>query len=257
MVDLNQSIIKSLDGTEKELVQFIPYLLQDLWEIGSSPEPIIRLIKDCNLDHKEMKILDLGCGKGFVTISLAREFKCHCHGIDAMPDFIYEAEQKAIEYSVSEFCTFEINDIRTRVVDLTNFDIIILGSIGDVLGDYTDTLNKLSNCINNNGAIIIDDGYDNSSKSELSDNLSREIIMEQISRAGMKLVREIIQSKQYIKESNEIIYSKILKRSYELIKQYPAKQNLFEKYLELQKEENNILENEFTCSTMLIQLNLL
>lgn len=71
-----------------------------------------------------MKILDMGCGKGFVTISLAREFKCPCHGIDAMPVFIYEAEQKAIEYSVSDFSLLKLmyckNSIQAKKIYLKN-----------------------------------------------------------------------------------------------------------------------------------------
>lgn len=250
MIDLKQSIIKSLDGAERELLQFIPYLLQDLWEIGSSPEPFIQLIKSYGDNYTEMKILDLGCGKGFVTISIAKEFKCHCHGIDAMPEFICEAEERANEHSVSDICSFEVNDIRSRIKSLKDFDFIILGSIGDVFGNYESTLCKLSNSIKKSGAVIIDDGY---KLSEDNKSNSKNDILGQISKAGMKLEKEIIYDANRIKESNDFIFSKIVQRSNELIIKYPNKKNLFINYLKKQEEENNLLENRMVCSTMLIK----
>ncbi|MDD3051228.1 MAG: hypothetical protein PHR06_08785 [Candidatus Cloacimonetes bacterium] len=43
--NLDESIINALDGTDTNLLPYIPYILQDFWEIGSSPQDIIAMIK--------------------------------------------------------------------------------------------------------------------------------------------------------------------------------------------------------------------
>ena len=45
-------LAKSLTAETTELLEYIPYLLQDLWEIGSSPEDMEELIKR-NIKHCE------------------------------------------------------------------------------------------------------------------------------------------------------------------------------------------------------------
>ena len=47
-----EMLAKSLTAETTELLEYIPYLLQDLWEIGSSPEDMEELIKR-NIKHYE------------------------------------------------------------------------------------------------------------------------------------------------------------------------------------------------------------
>ena len=132
MKSLEESVVTAMDGSESKLFPFLPYIFQDLWEIGASPEVIIELVHKHTKNHSDLKVLDLGCGKGAVSIKLANEFKCKCVGIDAVKKFIKEANEKAKEFGVDDFCRFEVADIREKVKELTHFDIIILGAIGPV-----------------------------------------------------------------------------------------------------------------------------
>jgi 2-polyprenyl-3-methyl-5-hydroxy-6-metoxy-1,4-benzoquinol methylase len=68
------------------MLPYIPYLLQDLWALGSSVEIILKVIKELELP-KSAKVLDLGCGKGAVSIQIASRFGFHVTGIDAMEHF--------------------------------------------------------------------------------------------------------------------------------------------------------------------------
>ncbi len=242
----------AMDGTGSHLFPYLPYILQDLWEMGASPEVVLELVQRHTTDHSSLKVLDLGCGKGAVLIKLAKAFKCHGHGIDAVEEFIDEAKNKAKEFNVGEYCCFECDDIRVRISDLRDYDIIILGAIGPVLGDYHSTLTKVSKCINESGLIIIDDGYI-ADESDYSHPLmeKRTVILKQISDAGMKLIDEIIINKDEIKKSDEYIYRNIKKRCQELIKKHPDKRHLFIDYISKQEEENEVLETKIICSTML------
>ncbi len=251
---LKDSILTSMDGSDKEIFLFLPYIFQDIWEIGTDPKIIIKLINKNFKDCQNLNVLDLGCGKGAVSIKIALKLGCKCHGIDAMPEFISEANKKAKKYKVKNLCKFEIGDIREIISKLSVFDVIILGSIGPVFGDYYETLTELKKNLKSNGIIIIDDGF-------IKDNdhyshpliLKKQKIIKQIDSSGMKLIKNYIIKKDKIKNSDDIIFSKIKKRCLELIEKHPDKKNIFEEYLKKQIQENDVLENKIVCSTFVMK----
>ena len=254
MRTIEESAVMAMDGTNSNLFSYLPYILQDLWEIGTSTELIIELIRTHSSNYSNLSILDLGCGKGPVSIKLAKEFKCHCFGIDAFNDFIYDAQRKAKEYNVDKYCLFEAGDIRTKISDLKDFDIIILGGIGPVFGNYYSTLSTLSKCLKQNGLVIIDDGYiDDNSNYSHSLMQKKSEILKQISDTGMKFIDEAIVNQDELEEMDDFIFKNVKNRCNELIKNHPEKKDLFVEYIRKQEEENDILENKVICSTMVIK----
>lgn len=250
---VEESVVMAMDGTDNHLFPYLPYILKDIWEIGASPEVVVQLVRKHTTDHSILKVLDLGCGKGAVSIQLAKDLNCHCHGIDAVKEFIDVAKIKAKEFNVEKYCRFECGDIRDRISDLKDYDIIILGAIGPVLGDYYSTLTTVSKCIKDNGLVIIDDGYiDNDSEFSHPKMEKRSVILKQISAAGMRLIDEIISTKDEIKASDDYLYRNIKRRCQELIEKHPDKKSIFIDYIRNQEAENEVLENKITCSTMLM-----
>lgn len=252
MKSIEESIATSMDCTELELIPYLPYILQDFWEIGASPEIILNIVKKYKRNYSYLKILDLGCGKGAVSIKLSLELKCNCLGIDAINEFIDDAKRIAQENNIESLCTFENNDIRQRIVALKDFDVIVLGAIGPVFGNYYNTLSKVSRCLKKDGIIIIDDGYIEDDKT-FSHPLveKKKDILFQVKQLGIKLIDEVIvnhseeSNKEYDKE-----YEYIVTRCTELIKKYPDDAPLFKNYINKQNEEYNILKDKVVCSTM-------
>ncbi|MBU4534823.1 MAG: methyltransferase domain-containing protein [Euryarchaeota archaeon] len=248
-----ESVVVAMDGPEKDIFPFIPCLVQDLWEFGTDAELVMQLIYQHQKDYSKLKILDLGCGKGPVSIKLAKKFNCHCWGIDAVEEFIHYARKKAEEYQVSELCHFVVGDIREEIKNLHKFDIVILGAIGPVLGDYYTTLEIISKSLNKRGMVIIDDAYmDNGDDISSPLILKKSEILKQISNAGMSIIQELVMDKEYIEKSNDYIFKNIKKRAGELENKYPDKKSLFQNYIKAQEEENKSLETRLTCSVMLI-----
>ena len=254
MKSLEESIATSLDCLEEPLLPYLPYILQDFWEIGASPEVIINLIRKHKQNYSSLAVLDLGCGKGAVSIKVALDLQCHCLGIDALSEFIDEAKRKAKEYQVDSLCTFETNDIRQRVTSLKGYDVIILGAIGPVFGNYEETLTQIAGCLKDDGLVIIDDGYIEDSSSYSHPLLvKRRDLLSQVNAARMQLIDEVIMTdgegthEEYAKELGYIV-----NRCTELMRRYPDKTALFENYIRQQKEEYEVLENKVVCVTMVI-----
>lgn len=257
MKTTEESVMAAMDCTNSEILPFLPYILQDFWEIGSNPETMISLIEKHRGNHLKIKVLDLGCGKGAVSINVAKQLNCKCFGVDAVPEFIAFAEAKSAELGVDHLCTFEVADIRERVKTLPKFDVIILGAIGQVFGDYFHTLTLLNHNLSENGLIIIDDGYvdDNCNTQQEQQVLSLSSLRKQISDADMCLIEEVLVEDENLDISDEYDkqYQDICKRCDELSVQYPDKAKLFASYADNQKIEYNNIKSNIICSTMLLK----
>lgn len=274
MKTVEESVITAMDGTTTELLQFLPYILQDFWEIGSDPKTITHLIGKHfyhNATSKRtntLKVLDLGCGKGAVSVKVAKALGCCCYGVDAVQQFIDYAKLKAEDFEVADLCSFETGDIRKIVSqeDFSNnkFDVIVLGAIGPVLGDYFETLSKLNPLLQEDGLIIIDDGYipENSDYTH-PQAFHKSRIIEDIQRAGMLLAEEVLfpnEGQSSGNNSAQLNYQKefgnLVKRCKELIAEHPGKAHLFQDYIDRQKTEYESFKKDITCCTFAIKKKL-
>lgn len=257
MKTLEESVVSAMDGSDNELFEYLPYILQDMWEIGANPDVITELIRGKFDNPTQLKVLDLGCGKGAVSIKVSKTLGCFCHGIDAITQFIEYAKEKAVEYKVEDLCKFEIGDIRERVKSLSGYDVIILGAIGPVLGDYLNTLTNLKPCLNEGGVIITDDAYIEDESSFSHPLLfKKSVVLKQIKDAGFTIVKKVDVMTDDIQEADEFIFNNLKMRCLELIERYPAKERLFRDYIRNQEEETYVLENMVTAYTMMLQPNL-
>ncbi len=253
MKTVEESIMAAMDCRDKEILPWLPYILQDFWAIGTEPEIVISLIKKHINNEGKCSVLDLGCGKGAVSVKIAEAFQYDCHGIDALAEFISFAKEKAVDYNVSALCRFETGDIRERIHYLHKYDIIILGAIGQVLGNYFETLTQLNPHLNDNGIIIIDDGYvDDESECAHPQVLTKTEMLRQMEIAGMQLVDEVL-ADEVLAHSYDEEYCNLARRCEELIDSYPEKANLFLDYKEQQQQEYEKLKSEIICATMVVR----
>ena len=256
MKSLEESVVLAMDGNDKAIFPYLPYILQDFWEIGSSAAVMIQLIEKHAAHYVRLHILDLGCGKGAVSIQIAEKLKCKCWGFDGISAFIEEANKLADEHGVQELCHFEVADIREKISSIPKFDVIVLGAIGQVLGDYYQTLTKIRKCMKQESLILIDDAYieDSSSFSHPS-LLKKKDILHQIYLANMKIIDEItVPQTEEKNEDFEQEFSNIQLRCNELIHQYPESKTLFEDYIQQQLNEYDTLENKVIPVTMVIKI---
>ena len=239
-------VAKGFDATP-QLIPFIPYLLQDLWALGSSPHLIIKILKSLKLPENS-KVIDLACGKGAVSCKIADELRFEVLGIDLFKPFIDIAKQKARKFKVENLCTFSVEDADKAVNTYKNFDVLILASAESLLGRLENTIISLRKCVRQSGYIIFDGSYlledakiDNPDYAVIE---NYESTVKALKSQGDEIVQEVFVPAEETKKVNDEYTELIRKRSEELIAKYPDKKEMLYNYVKKQEEECKIIENE-------------
>lgn len=241
---------------QKKLLPFLPYLIQDLWIMGSSIDQILSGIESLVLPANT-NVLDLCCGKGGVSVQVAKKFGYKVTGVDAMAVFLDIAQKKSDEYRVSHLCEFVEQDVNEYVKNLHNFDLVILAAAGAVLGNIKQTIDILRSQIKNGGYIFIDDGYLRDESKVINRKgyeycLNYQDTKNALLGYGDRMIVEINTS-EVSKNINYEYHKLIEKRGAELILQYPEMEANIRKYIANQAEECDILDKEIEGMLWILQ----
>lgn len=251
MNPLDESLARSLSADTTELIPHLPYLLQDSFELGSSPETIIDLLLRNVLMNPTVRILDLACGKGAVSLALCKTFSCHVTGIDLMSEFVAEAKNRAINENLGDRCLFLVGDIREECNRLEPFDIVVYGAVGDVLGSPDQTLRALRNLVKPGGWLVVDDAYALNESDPIY--LTRDRWRSMAEQIGFEVTEDVIVTKEELDQVNDFQQMCIAKRAEELKTRYPKQKKLFEGYVKSQLAEVEELNEAIDGVTILFR----
>lgn len=229
---MEDKLAYSLGAQTTELIPYLPYLLQDLWELGGMPGEICEMLQPHM--ETEMRVLDLACGKGAVSIRLAKEFRCRVKGIDLLPAFIEYAREMAVRHGVGDLCEFETGDINEAVEKERGYDVVVLSAVGDVLGDPLMTLHKLRQIVGRGGLIILDDAY---SFEDSEHGFTKANWYCAFYDAGVAVLAEQETDRDTIAGINACNQAHIERRAEELRRKHPELSHLFDGYVENQQQE--------------------
>lgn len=256
MATTEEKLAESLTAGSTRLIEFLPYLLQDLWELGSSPEVMAELLRRHVPEPEAMRVLDLACGKGAVSVALARSLGCEVKGVDLLPDFVAHARDKAREYGVAGRCTFEVADANAAVERERGWDVAILGAAGDILGSYEETLAKLAGTVRPGGYLLIDDGFlrePNLAVRYPRVYLTREQWLAVVARQGLTLVEAVEAVDDELAGLNDANTRAIARRAAELAAIHPDLKPLFDDYVKSQEDECDDLAHAVVGVTLLLR----
>jgi len=249
-----EKLARSLTADTTEIIPFLPYLLQDLWELGSSGQDMLGLLRRHVAVLPGFTALDLGCGKGAVSVAFAKELGIRCKGIDLLESFISEARARAVEHRVDGLCEFVVGDITQAVRIERDYDLVVFGAVGDVLGERADTLRALAAVIKPGGFIVVDDGYrlegDDSALRFDAEYPTLQQWLTLIESVGLVLVAYRPAEKR---PSDDLDFERIRCRAQELIRQFPQHREMFERYVENQRNEYDDLAKRVAGVTMLLR----
>ena len=241
--ETQEKLAGSLSAETTDLLPFLPYLFQDFWELGIDPDVMTELINKHVSLSESTRILDLACGKGAVSVRLAKKLRAKVKGIDLIPEFIEYAAQKSREFNVDDLCEFTIGDINEAVKNEKGYDCVVFGAIGDVLGNPTETINALKATVKQGGYLLLDNYHFISEKqwTALFKETGLELIETVYDDSWVK--SDGSDSFQLISDS-DLGMAAIAKRANELILQHPDKKAMFEGYIRSQQNEYDDLENQ-------------
>ena len=257
--ETEEKLVRSLSWETTDILPFLPYLLQDFWELGSDPNVMAELIgKYVNITDKT-RILDLACGKGAVAVKSAKKLQVKVRGIDLFPEFIEYAEEKARVFNVDDLCEFIIDDINEAVKTERDYDCVIFGAAGtEVLGGPAEALNKLKATVKPGGYILIEEGYipDEGKREDIRYNGDAYFHLHQwltlFEENGLELAETALGHSEGDLDKDTGLAA-ITKRAGELIDKHPDQKALFEGYIRNQKDEYDDIDDSLTCVTWILR----
>jgi len=251
-----REVAEAFDATP-ELLPFIPELLADLWALGSSLDVIVELLRPLCLPAETTRVLDLGCGKGAVALTLAQEFGFQALGVDFFEPFIQGARERAEEMGVASRCRFVCADIRDALRDATDFSVVIYASVGLVLGKFDECVAKLRRCVCPGGYMLIDAVFladsANIESPWYEHCANHEETLQQLTAHGDALIREVIVPVGAVKVLNRQATELMRKRAEKLAILHPAAADSLFGYVEKQERESEIMETTVTSAVWLLQ----
>ena len=251
---VKESVAASME-TETKLLPFLPYLVQDLWVLGSSVDLILSGIESLHLSDGTT-VIDLCCGKGGISVQIAKNFGYKVTGIDVMSDFLNEAQKKSNEFKVSHLCHFIEQDVNEYVKDAHLFDLVILGAAGSIFGSLKNTVGVLRSQIKKGGYIFIDDGYlrntDHFNRRGYEFYLNYQESKNALLSYNDRIVAEI-NTNEISHSINYEYHTLIEKRGAELITKYPEMEEDIRNYIEEQADECDVLDTEIEGMLWILQ----
>lgn len=246
-------IAEAFEATVEQL-EFIPYLLQDLWALGSYTDQIIELVNTINFSATKLKVLDLGCGKGANSIAIAEKFGISVKGIDGFEPFVEIAIKKSKEKNLSQLTSFICGDIKKLLSRESDYDLVLLASVGKIWDDYKTTIKNIRNVLKPGGYILIEEGFIKD-KTKIKNHLylTYDELVKQITFFKDEIVKEIIFPDEWLKLQNQQYNKVIQKRAEELYLLRPEKKPIIQQYVKRQIEESKFLEQNFRSAMWLIK----
>ncbi len=249
------SVSNSLE-TVPDFLPYLPELLVDLWALGSSPRSIIGLLNPLPLSSTETRVLDLGCGKGAVSITIADQLGFRVTGVDASEAFLEVARKKAREYYVSNLCKFELADIFEFIKSPLTFHVVILASLGSILGTFEQCVKQLRQLIIPGGYIIIDDAYLRETavvnRKGYEHYVNHDQTVGQLTTFGDNLIQEV-STEEESRTINVQYLAAIKKRAKAFIKKHPHLAETVRQYIHTQEIECEVIDKNLCGTVWLLQ----
>lgn len=238
---------------EKELLPLLPQLLADIWALGSNVETIVDTVHSLNLPPAS-RVVDLGCGKGAVSIALAKACQFRVLGIDLFEPFIDECKERARQNGVGELCEFQHGNIVKLAGQVEPADVAVFAALGDTLGTRAETMSILRRYVRPSGFIVVNDGFVRRPDAPLFPGFEgaavREAALAGWGELGDILVSESIETEDDGYDGGDDEEAELIGRRAEaLARANPALATAIQRFAQSQADEYDFLAKEFISAT--------
>lgn len=252
---MDQDRLAEYFGCSVRLLPHLEELLVDFWELGSEPERVARWLAQRGLDERA-RVLDLGCGKGAVSITVAATIGARVSGVDAYPPFIAAAWREAQARGVGGRCHFEVADIRDAVAAASGHDAVLYISVGGVFGSHAQDVAALRSCVRPGGLMILDDAYRLGPAIDFPGYqhvLDRQQTLAQLTAHGDHVLAEREIPLAEVQQQNRLYQGRIERRGHALAERAPELAEDIEAYIEKERAECAIIEKDIQSAMWLLE----
>jgi len=240
-----------------DVAQYLPELVSDMWALGSTPEVVVDLLRPLGLPAAATRMLDLGCGKGALGITLALELGFRVVGVDLCREFLEDAVRRARELGVAKLCEFEVGDLRDKLAEGGDFDVVALASLGGVLGPFDECVGRIRMAVRRCGYIVIDDGFltrrGSVGRPGYGHYASHAETRCRLTAHGDTLLEERIYTVEETRAINLDYIHHIARRAEGLLQRHPEAAAELRKYIANQESECEFIDKEITGAIWLLQ----
>lgn len=239
------------------ILHLVPELLADVWALGSDPEQIVRQLQAAGL-APAARVLDLGCGKGAVSLAVAEAFAATVDGTDAFAPFVADAVQRAEAVGLGQACRFRCEDLSTTVAAARDYDAVLYISVGNVFGGPRDTVAALRRTVRPGGLIVLDDGYRASGDDDVAvpgygHMLGRQAAIAGVTAFGDRLLGERLIPPEDLAAQNRAILDVIEARADTLATRSPQYASALAAHVAQQRAACEVLDNHVRRVTWVIE----
>lgn len=249
----DQQIAESLEATP-DLLPYLPELLADLHELGSSPRIVVDLLRPLGLP-RGARVLDLGCGKGAVAVALASELGFVVQGVDLFQPFVQEARRAADQSGVGSLCQFKCIDLRDSLREERMFDVVVYASLG-VLGRHDNCIAQLRQVVRSGGYVVIDDLHlgdlDELDQPGYEHYASRNEVRRRLTVHGDRILKEVTISRDEFAKTNRRMIDSIRAGATVLAQRHPQDAQRIMAYVRRQESECELLESHCVPTVWLL-----
>jgi len=241
--DLQRAVAASLDADQR-LLPFLPELLADLVELGTSESDVIAILDRCGT-LLPGRALDLACGKGVASLAIADRFGLAVRGVDAMEPFILEARRLAQQRGLSEMCEFVVGDVRDEVRRADRYSIALLCGTGSaIFASIHEAVESLHRLVRPGGIMLIDDCFlvdEGNAPPGYEHCLPRAATLAALQSAGGQLIAEYVPDRNQMRSINVRNTEAIRSRARQIGRRHPRFASLFEEYVAEQERQTRWL----------------
>ena len=244
-------------GAPPEILPYFPELLAGMWSLGVPPDSVVTLLNGCHLPAGETSVLDLGCGKGAVSITLARHFGFEAHGIDLYEPFIEEARKGAWERGVGYKCSFRQGDICKAVQGKGEYDLVLHIWVGGVLGDGGKSVGRIRHLIRRGGYMVfgygcLKDGI--RADHPLLQGFERcQTVMRKLMKHGDTVIRQTTIPEDRISDLHRQYIDSLQKGAHKCAREHPEHAGQLWEYVSKHEEMCRVMENRVDSCLWLVK----
>lgn len=231
MKHAHASIPHSLNAPERAL-PILAAFFEPLTALGCAPRRVVRWLREAGVSRRQV-LLDLGCGKGAVSVAAARGIGCRVVGVDAFEPFLEAAREGARRGGVEGLCAFRRGDVkRVGACVKGRFDAVVVLNVLPV----ERALPLARRWTKAGGIYVIDDAVRVAESDAYADAPTLEEAAALIERGGDRIERVHVESRAEILRRERTLYRRLERHGRKLMKAMPRRAGVIRECLAWQRE---------------------